>query len=269
MKHYIICIPFLLLSIYGTAQNNLNSYKYVILPQKFDFFKEADKYRLNTKARHLLRKKGFEVYYDTELLPEDLAANNCLALKADLKEHNTFFKTKLQLQFKNCKNETVYVSQMGESRNKDKTKAYPQALQNAFESLKGLQYRYSPDPEILAMTSTNTETKDKQIEALKEELKTLKQEQAKEVTETPKPSVKTETEVVTPKTFEYYAQPIANGYQLVDKTPKVVMKILKTPKADVYIVQGQDAIIYSDKGAWFIATNTGVEMISKAISIKF
>jgi hypothetical protein len=37
-----------------------------------------------------------------------------------------------------------------------------------------------------------------------------------------------------------FAQPIANGYQLVDSTPKVVLKMYRTSQPDSYSANGEE-----------------------------
>ena len=63
-----------------------NNYKYIIVPQQYEFSTEKDQYRINTLTRVLFKGEGFIVYYDLEDLPEDLREDNCLGLYLDLKK---------------------------------------------------------------------------------------------------------------------------------------------------------------------------------------
>ena len=63
MKVYALLI-FLFVSYSGYAQNTINNYKYVLVPEKFDFSREDNQYGLNTLAKSLLEEKGFSVYFD-------------------------------------------------------------------------------------------------------------------------------------------------------------------------------------------------------------
>ena len=45
------------------SQSNLNDYKYVIVPNKFDFLKENDQYQLNSLAAFLFEKYGFRLKF--------------------------------------------------------------------------------------------------------------------------------------------------------------------------------------------------------------
>ena len=66
-----------------------------------------------------------------------------------------------------------------------------------------------------------------------------------------------------------YAQPIKNGYQIVDTTPKIVMILLETAKSDLFLVKDQDAMVYKEDGKWFISKNDGGKVSVKALNIKF
>ena len=43
------------------AQTDLNQYKYVAVPDRFDFLKTSDQYQLSSLTQFLLTKKGFTV----------------------------------------------------------------------------------------------------------------------------------------------------------------------------------------------------------------
>ncbi len=84
------------------AQTNLNNYKYVLVPKKFDFLKEADQYQLNSLTKFLLEKENFTAIFDDEDFPEDLAKDRCLALEANVIDDSGLFKTKLTVQLQDC-----------------------------------------------------------------------------------------------------------------------------------------------------------------------
>ena len=91
---------FVLLTVAGYSQNTINSYKYVIVPVRFDFSKEDNQYGLNTTAKVLLQHKGFTAFLDYEDLPPALTTNKCSALKAEVVEKKGFFVTNLTLLLK-------------------------------------------------------------------------------------------------------------------------------------------------------------------------
>src|SRR5688572_23421781 len=84
------------------SQNSINNYKYVLVPEKFDFFRTNDQYGLNTLTKMLLEDKGFTSFMSNAELPPQLAANKCNALKADLAEKKGIFVTSLTLLLKDC-----------------------------------------------------------------------------------------------------------------------------------------------------------------------
>jgi hypothetical protein len=66
-----------------------------------------------------------------------------------------------------------------------------------------------------------------------------------------------------------YAQPVENGFQVVDTSPKIVMILLETAKSNVFIVKGQNAIVYKEEGSWYLSKNDGTKVSIEALNIKF
>ena len=129
------------------AQSNLNNYKYVIVPKKFEFLKEANQYRLNELTEFLFNKYGFQALMEGDSYPDDLLKNRCLALKSNLIKDSGLFKTKISVELKDCNDQVVYTSEVGESREKDYEKAYNEAVRNAFKSFETVNYQYVPKEE--------------------------------------------------------------------------------------------------------------------------
>ncbi|WAC03601.1 hypothetical protein N7U66_09090 [Lacinutrix neustonica] len=126
------------------AQNDLNEYKYIIVPTKFEFQNNESQYNLNAQLKFLFEKNNFNTLMSSEALPEDLINNGCLSLKANLIDESNLFKTRIKIQLKNCRDEVVYTSNQGMSREKAYKKAYQEAIRSAFESIKTLNYKYVP-----------------------------------------------------------------------------------------------------------------------------
>jgi len=126
----------------GFAQNSLNDYKYVIVPNKYDLFKEADKYQLNSLTKFLFEKHGFTAIMQDDNYPKDMQNNRCLALHSDLVTSSGMFKTKLQVVLKDCNDQVVYESIIGETREKDFAIAFNLALRDAFKSFEAVNYTY-------------------------------------------------------------------------------------------------------------------------------
>ena len=69
-----------------------------------------------------------------------------------------FLNTKLEVQFRNCKNELVFKSAIGTSKLKDFKKGYHAALRAAFESVAELNYSYKTPISAKAIEKTTVPT---------------------------------------------------------------------------------------------------------------
>ncbi len=268
------------------AQTNLNNYKYIIVPNKFDFLKEDNQYRLNELAQFLFKKYGFTALMEGSEYPEDLMFNRCLALRSDAEKEPGMFKTKIKVILKDCNDRIVYVSETGESRQKQFDKAYNESLRAAFTSFGTLNYNYQPKS-TQDVVSENVSKPEKEvseeIQKLKEELKTLKEQKevvqaektAKEVIEIPKVK-KVEPEPVMTSAVEsketlniLYAQEITNGFQLVDSSPKVIFKIKNTGLNNVFLVEGKNALIYKKGDNYILEHYENGTLKQEKLNIKF
>lgn len=299
IKFYTLLIACFVLTS-GFCQDNLNGYKYIIVPNKYDFLKDADQYQLNSLTKFLFEKHGFEALMEGEDYPADLNANRCSALKSNVLKDSGMFKTKLTVQLKDCNDKVVFTSKVGESREKEYKTAYGLALRDAFESVESLNYSYEPsNGAVLAsatvpvVTETSVST---EVQQLKQEIENLKKEQATAAVAsgtaetlatgaaigattaavvTPKAEVKKVEKVEASKVKEVisgtlYAQEIENGYQLVDSTPKVVYRLKHTKLDNVFLVENESAIVYKKGDNWiaeyYDANNTLQQQVLK---IKF
>lgn len=139
----ILAAFLLIISIQAFAQSNLNDYKYIIVPHQFDFLNEPDKYLLNSLLKQFLEKKGFEVYFNDENFPSDLAVNNCLALKAQVRNKSNMFSSKTNVDLVNCNNQAVFMSEEGSSNSKEFRQSYQESLREALKSLEAVDYKYN------------------------------------------------------------------------------------------------------------------------------
>src|SRR5690606_40014556 len=121
----------LLLSSYlGMSQAELNNYKYIIVPAKFDTFKQENQYQTSTLVKYLLVENGFNAVYDNAL-PEDLLSNRCLGLLLGLTDDSSMFTTKLSLTLKDCFSKEVLKTADGSSKEKDFKTAYSEAIKES------------------------------------------------------------------------------------------------------------------------------------------
>lgn len=288
-----ICVFLMLFNVNGSAQESVNAYKYVIVPTSYNFLNGPDQYQINSLTKFLFEKLGFTTLMADAEFPEDLNNNRCLGLYADVEKHKAFLNTKLQVHLKDCNNKTVLSSSIGESREKEYDKVYNLALRDAFKSLDAINYTYQP---ISNGTSKSTsqisvaadESKaQEEIDRLKKQVEALKEKQVQDavvVAEIAKNSpvekatveVKevVKTKVMEPiksngKSQDLTVNPVENGYTITDASSKVLYHLVFSGKEDVYIVKGQDAIVYKMNNAWIISSANDAGVSMKTLNVKF
>ncbi|WP_396597240.1 hypothetical protein [Dokdonia sp. R86516] len=122
---------------------SVNDYKYVIVPEKFDFLNEQDQYQMNSLTTFLFNKYGFEAYLEkASNLPLDYKRNGCNNLRADIVESSGMLRTKLRVKLLDCNDAVIFLSEEGTSKLKDYKKSYHEALRRAFVSIEELNYAY-------------------------------------------------------------------------------------------------------------------------------
>lgn len=299
-KNIVAIALIFFIGVSSFAQNSVNDYKYVVVPLQFDFFKGKDRFRTSTLTRYLFKQEGFEVYYDEEKFPEELFNDRCLALYADVLKISSFFKTKVQIELKDCYGNIVFLSGEGSTKIKEHEEAYPVVIREAFESIKFLNYSYNPNSnvgskkQVVSKAESSKEEIEKtkaaqaEVDRLKKEVEDLKNQ--KEIEKT-KSELKAKSEAEAKRLEEeklknqklqeqkqkleisdnkvnsdlLYAQPNEKGFQLIDTSPKVIMVLIKTAAPNVYTVKGKDAIVFKEDGVWFYSENDK----KTALNIKF
>ena len=61
MKNKILVLVTLFIGLSIHAQSNLNQYKYVIVPKKYEFLKEANQYQMNALTKFLFENRVFNL----------------------------------------------------------------------------------------------------------------------------------------------------------------------------------------------------------------
>ncbi len=219
------------------AQTDLNQYKYVSVPDRFDFLKTSDQYQLSSLTQFLLTKNGFTVLESIENYPSDLAANSCLLLDVNVEKIKGFLKTKLEVQFINCKKEVVFRSAIGTSKEKDFKTAYHQAIRAAFDSMEVLNYNYEASAAIDISAP---------IETSKPVL--------------PKPSIQTPSAPVVVASVDPVDSPelpnktlivsTAYGYDITDANGRVLFSIHPTMEEGIFIIDKLPGIAYKRGKRW-------------------
>lgn len=231
----ILLLLVLFLTVTAFSQN-VNDYEYVIVPTKFSFLKIDDKYRLNTNSRLLLQKYGFKSVFPSDSMPSEIANNNCKKLYFDLVEDNKFLITKIKIVLKDCREKLLFESDYGTSKEKEFEIAYNKALREAGKSFDKLNYKYN---------GKNNSS----------------------ITQEPPKTIVAE---INSETF-YFAQPTANGFQVVDNEPKVIMKLYTTSQKNVFIgVRGViNGVLISKENQWFFEYYEGGKLVSESWNLKF
>ena len=295
MKRYVLL--FLLISSFSVyAQNTINNYKYVVVPEKFSFLKQNDQYGLNSLTKALLADKGFTVYLDNSELPSEIANNKCQALNAEVLEKSSMFTTSLTLLLKDCQGNIVFKSKEGKSREKEYRVSYNLALREAFTSLDGVTYAYNGATNAQPIQPTVTATSPVATVSTSNQATTVPSAAAvsaapavattvpatvntttKAVVVSPSAAVSTipekpaQAETTNQPAGTLYAQAIANGYQLIDTTPKIVLTLVKTSVQDYFIANNgtSNGIVLKKNNEWFFEYYKDGKLISEKLLVKF
>lgn len=241
---------FLLLTLltFKMFSQSVNDYKYVIVPTKFEDFKDENKYNLNVSTKLLLEKYGFVVYMNNQDIPTEIANNRCKSLTADVINESGLLVTKVKILLKDCKENIVFETEYGKSREKEYAVAFNLAFRDAAKSFESLNYKYSGENKI---GTDLVETKVKVVE---------------------------ETKVVEPYALSsdnpeifYFAQPITNGFQVVNNEPRVIMRLFNTSQKNVYIgVKGDtNGVVITKNGKWFFEYYEKGNLVSEPINLRF
>lgn len=288
-----ICAFLMLFSAKGISQENINAYKYIIVPTSFNFLNEPDQYQVNSLTKFLFEKYGFTAIMADADYPEDLTNNRCLGLFAGVEKLSAFLKTKLQVHLKDCNNKVVFSSTIGESREKQFDKVYNLALRDAFNSFETLNYNYQPNIKVAfkeaktAPVSTGNSEAQEEIQRLQKEVEALKETRLREEMASNETQVNTQLQDPQPEVMAQvkkvmvaetisneplqtlFANPVENGYTITDASTKILYHLVFSGKEDVYIVKGKDAVLYKMNSTWIVATanDSGVSM--KTLNVKF
>lgn len=276
MKYFLLCLCFGL-SISCFSQT-LNNYKYVLVPEKFEEFKEPNKYNLNGLTQYLLSKDGFEAYLGKSNLPDDALNNNCLVLTLELVNDSGMFKTKLAIQFKDCKGQIIYTTPYGLAKDKKFKVAYNKALREAAKNFKGLNYSYVKPEVTEEVTIKQSETKDLQfeIERLKKEKNKLEEDLVEEKkAKLNKEEVKEEEAKKSPT--EFYAKVRQKeswvDYNVYDEKGILYFVFYSTGKKDTFLVKqannDKKLVCFKENGYWHLVSRDETNMEVMVIKVNF
>ncbi len=240
---------FILFSTVAFSQN-INNYKAVIIPLKYDFLKSENQYRLATLTKLNLQKAGFVAFYSNEDIPSEYK-DRCSLLTVDVKKESGFLMTKLAVVFNDCFGKLVYQSEMGKSKLKEYEAAYSEALNDAFRSINALNYKYE-----LNQSPSKQLTQVSPVESVNSSISSS----ATVVQDSPN----TNAELL-------YAQATPTGYQLVDASPRVVFKLNKTSVPTLYtaIKDNRQGVLIQKENQWFFEYYENDKLFSELVRVKF
>ncbi|MFK6999656.1 hypothetical protein V3470_01745 [Flavobacterium oreochromis] len=236
MSKNLVVVLMNFISLMSCGQS-LNDYKIVLIPSKFAFQNEDNQYRINSTVKVYLKQKGFEAYLSNEKLPEDFLDYNCNKLLVNGIEENTIFSTKIKFEFKDCRGNLLFTTDLGESREKDIATAYNLATIQALNSFSKSNYKFSG--------------KDFDEEIIQAKLKEMNKE------------VITETKVITEKTELYY--------KVIDKITNENLVLYKTANPLVFLTvfKNRNGIVIQKEQNFFFEFIDGEKVLSEKIDIKF
>lgn len=143
MKKIFLIGLLVLVSSIAFAQKSLNSYKYIIIPNQFEFQKSKDSYQINSLIKFLFEREGFSAFFENDQFPKDLALDRCLGLIVDLENISGLLTTKIQMKLRDCNNSIVFLSKEVKSKSKDYKKAYQEVIREAFKEVEDLNYNFN------------------------------------------------------------------------------------------------------------------------------
>ncbi|RKR14020.1 hypothetical protein CLV91_0089 [Maribacter vaceletii] len=279
MKYFILFAAFTI-SFSSMAQSVFDDYKYIVVPKRFASFKKENQYQTSTLVKHLLTENGFTAVYE-DALPEDLLINRCMGLYVKLNDNSSMFSTKASVSFEDCSSKEIYITEEGKSKEKEYKLSFSEAIRKAMKSLEVVNYTYKEpvnepikvsyknDVKKIGNTAQESTSKVQKTQVVQQEA--TKEVQSYKSVAPVKSNFKKAVKNIVPLEFNseevLYAQEITNGYQLVDSTPKVRLKVYKTSVKDVYLATS--GIIYGKEGKWYYEYYTNDVLTTKELNIKF
>ncbi|CAM4373575.1 hypothetical protein [Flavobacterium terrigena] len=111
-------ISFLLIALFSIV-SFAQKKQIILISSKYDFQNEKNSYNINNMLKAILTSNNYQVYFDDEILPMEIAQNRCNALTGILVDNSNLLLTKIKLQIKDCQNNLLFESAEVKSREKD------------------------------------------------------------------------------------------------------------------------------------------------------
>ena len=267
MKNIILVLFLIMSNIFVFGQEKkVNNYKFIVVPDRFDFLKQNDEYNSSSLTKFLLKKNGFTVVLNSEQYPKDLRDNPCNGLKALVLDKSSVFKVKVVIELRDCSNRLLYTSEEGVSRLKEFKKGFQEAIRKAHASMNNIAY----EPFLL-----ETIRKDKKEIVIVDPVLVKEGKEIKLKSEIPAINNIEKAVLVVPinnivlASSVLYAQPVENGFQLINSKPTVVFVILKTKVKGVFILKDKNGVLYKKEGVWIAEFYENGTFTEKKYQVKF
>lgn len=199
----ILLLFIVLFSITSFAQQQI-----ILISNKYEFQKEPNSYNINNMLKAILVSNNYQVYFEDEVLPLEIAQNKCNALKGVLVDKSNVFLTKVKLQIKDCQNNLLFETIEVKSKEKDIQTGFIEVIKLLSSELK----KYKPT--VIAPKEVVVETKPV-VEKI-------------EVVET--------TNVITKRTFSNCIfVKVDDGFTILDVNQKQVLDMNITSNPNIFI----------------------------------
>ncbi|NNL01263.1 MAG: hypothetical protein HKP39_03205, partial [Eudoraea sp.] len=168
---------------------------------------------------------------------------------------------------------------------KDYTSSYKEAIEMAFKSISSLNYKYNPvETKSVSTKAVAMDAEGKGESSINKgrQTTTAVEENLSQSVIAPNPktaaientaavAASTSTFPKTSDSYVLYAQEIPNGYQLVDSTPKIRLKIYQTSIPEVYIAVNEkgSGVVYKRTNQWYFEYYVSGQVQIEEITIKF
>jgi len=155
MKFFSILV-LVFLSFTSFAQQN----KVIIISNKYEFQKVKNTYNINNMLKAILVSNSYQVFFDDEELPKEIAQNKCNTLTGVLIDNSNMFLTKLKFQIRDCQNKLLFETAEVKTREKDIQNAYIETVGLLSSELK--KYK----PVVTNLKEVVVETKLAEVESI-------------------------------------------------------------------------------------------------------
>lgn len=280
---YFVSLLVCFLAFNSALKAQLNDYKYIVVPKKFDAFKRDNEHQTSTLIKYLFAEKGYNTVYEGNF-PEELRNNPCLALRVNLKDESSLFRTKTTILLQDCELKTVFATREGTSKIKDFKESYEDAIRKAFSSFDLVTYTYTPKKEEKSAETVTISFKndvkrldDGQKEEMVQQTATVEEQSYKSNLPEESTVIKANTETMAPKEPSaldatlLYALKTENGYNLADANANIKYKLIGTSVDAIFLLddEGQNGVVFKKEDKWFLESVVDGKKALQELNIKF